>query len=111
MPKLKCDVYHCIFQQEEYCTRSNIIVIGPDALNEEQTSCGSFKKQDRIDRENIYSTEFAEFGTINRNLSVNCESVNCKYNRHKLCTAEGIKITGEKAKHKKETLCATYEDR
>ena len=111
MTKLKCDVFNCVFQQEEYCTRSHIKVIGERAKNVDETSCGSFHREERVDRNNIYTTEFAEFGTINRSLSVNCESINCMYNRNELCIAEKIKIGNKRAKRDLDTKCETFKEK
>ena len=43
MPKLTCGAETCIYNQDKYCIRNRIHVQGKEAIEENQTQCGSFK--------------------------------------------------------------------
>lgn len=111
MTKLICDVNTCVFHQQKYCTRSHIKVSGVTAKKVEETSCDSFHKKERVNQDHIYSVEFAELGTLNRSLSINCDAKNCRYNRNELCYADEVNIGNTRAKVSKETKCETFQER
>jgi len=108
MPRLKCGVDSCVFWKSKLCTRSGIQVKGDTALDNDETRCSSYHKKDRESKSDLYNIELGSFG-IDMNLSVNCEAVNCKYNRNLLCHAQEIKIDGSRAKNTKDTFCSSFE--
>lgn len=108
MPKLLCDAKHCCYHQDSYCCRSNINVKGPEAGTKRETECSSFRKKDRSIDNDIYTSEFATFDTINKNVSVSCSRIKCAHNRNELCCAGSIKIDGETATCPNDTCCNDF---
>lgn len=45
--KIKCDVTNCVYNENNYCTRKNIRVLGntPDVTANEAISCMSFRAE------------------------------------------------------------------
>lgn len=109
MPRLKCGVNTCVFWHDKLCTRSGIAVRGETALDNGETRCASYHKRDRESNNDLYKIEIGSFADIDMHLSVNCEAVNCRFNRNLMCHAHEIKIDGTRAKNTKDTFCASFE--
>lgn len=108
MPILKCGVNTCTYFYDHRCSKSVIKVTGDDALREDETNCSSYHKRDRH-AEDDYNLEIGTIDNIISDyLSVNCEALNCIYNRNELCYAKDIKIDGTRAKHSEETFCSSF---
>lgn len=108
MPVLNCGVKGCTYFYDGRCSKSVIRVSGFDALRDLETSCLSFQARDRVASDH-YNLEIATIDDIiSDHVSVNCEAVNCLYNRNYLCYAKEIKIDGTKARMKDETFCNTF---
>jgi len=110
MPKLNCEIRNCVYNADFLCARSVIKVVDEEARTSKETSCSSFhKRKKQLSDRDIYLTEFASFDGVNQYVSIDCESVNCKYNENLICTAENIKIAGNsKARKRNETICETF---
>lgn len=106
MPKLKCGVDTCVYFYTNYCARSGISVKGETALTDNETKCSSYRKRDRVAND-IYKFEIGSIG-VSEYLSVNCDAVNCLYNRNLLCKAKEITIDGSRAKISEETFCSSF---
>lgn len=107
MPKLTCGAETCIYNQDKYCIRNRIHVQGKEAIEENQTQCGSFKLKQE-ENKNIYTTEFARFGAVNEHLSIDCDSVHCDYNENLLCVKSNVKIDGADAVQRFDTFCKSF---
>ena len=108
MPILKCGVDTCTYYYDNRCSKSMIKVTGFDANKEDETNCSSYHRKDRI----AFDSYNLEIGTIDdiitEYLSVNCDAVNCLYNRNLLCYAKDIKIDGTNAKKYIDTFCSSF---
>lgn len=108
MPLLKCGVNTCTYFYDERCSKSVIEVVSEAAKKVLDTHCASYHRQDRSAYDN-YNLEIATLDDIISDyLSVNCEALNCIYNRNELCFAKEIKIDGTRAKEYKDTFCASF---
>lgn len=109
MPRLKCGVSSCLYWHDKFCIRDGISVKGDTALQENETHCGSYKKRERESADKSYNLEIGRLGDADKHLDVNCEAVNCLFNRSLLCQAKDIKIDGTRAKNSRETFCSSFE--
>ena len=104
MPKIKCLVKKCTFNNKELCTRKNIDVESCDSLIKDETYCDSFVPKDE-------STAFYEFSTLDtrtdRNIDVYCNAVNCVYEKNQRCYADHIQIRNSNIKYKYDTEFAS----
>ena len=101
MAELGCSVKNCVYNKDEYCCKGDIMVGGRKANREDETCCESFK-----DRNKDTFTNSAE--KPYKNISIDCEAENCKYNHSLRCVAEHVDIRGNGANGSKDTLCATF---
>ncbi len=108
MPKLRCSVQKCMYNQSRYCMRNRIHIQGTQAINEDETQCGTFKLGMEKDLTNL-NTEFAFLDEANEHLSINCDCVKCKYNENDLCHKENVKISGITADSRQDTVCESFE--
>ena len=108
MPKLRCSVNKCMYNQSRYCTRNRIHIQGSQAIYEDETQCGTFKLAPEKDFKNM-DTEFAYMDEANEHLSINCDCVKCKYNENDLCHKENVKISGSNADCRQDTVCESFE--
>lgn len=105
MPKLKCSVKNCYYNESNKCCRNEIKVQGQDATVVDATYCGSFKeKLDATTAKNSYCEKGPE-----TNLDVKCEAKNCIFNDNKKCHAGEIGIEGNGARHESQTECGSFE--
>lgn len=108
MPNLKCGVSPCNFWNNNYCTRSIIQVRGNHALEEYNTKCSSYRLKRNSSNEDDFNIEIGLLGYKERLVSVNCDAVNCKFNRNLLCKAKILKINGTRAESDDSTFCSTF---
>ena len=45
MTKLECSVKNCVYNEEPYCCKGDIMVEGRDAKNTSETACASFQER------------------------------------------------------------------
>ena len=104
MPKIKCWVKKCTYNNKETCTKRNIDVESSDSLIKDETYCESFVPQN----ESNLKYEFASFDNdINRNVDVYCNAVNCVYEKNQRCYADHIQIRNSNIKYKYDTEFAS----
>jgi hypothetical protein len=108
MPRLKCGVDTCTYWHERFCVRDGIQVKGDTALEENETRCSSYRKREREGADKSYKMEIGLLGDDAKNLEVNCEAVNCVFNRRLICQAKDIKIDGTRARRSGETFCSSF---
>ena len=91
MTKLDCNVKNCLHNSDNHCCKQAIIVDGSKAKDCCDTCCGSFDENKDGASHNLFKTPESR-------LEVDCEAVNCVYNRDRHCEAEHIGIAGEKGR-------------
>lgn len=104
MPDLGCSVKSCTYNWDEKCDKDRILVEGSDACSCRETCCGSFKEA----KDNSYKNVSKN---VDMHVDVDCEAVDCVYNKEKRCAAEHIGIAGNNASTSKETECASFRAR
>ncbi|MCD8124883.1 MAG: DUF1540 domain-containing protein [Lachnospiraceae bacterium] len=103
MPLLDCSVETCVHNSDNRCCLSSIGVEGQYASREAETSCGSFAW-----RKECFCNKAEE---PKRQLTVDCQAVDCVYNRDRMCSAGHIGIAGRTAHVSDETECQTFQAR
>ena len=101
MTKLECSVTNCLHNAENRCCKQAIIVDGHEARENYETCCGSFDQNGEGSYKNLFKTP-------ENRLEIDCEAVNCVYNRENRCAAERIGIVGDGASEAGQTECATF---
>ncbi len=101
MAELGCGVKNCVYNKDELCCKGDIMVGGRRACCEDDTCCESFR-----DRKTDSYTNSAE--KPYKNISIDCEAENCKYNHSLRCVAEHVDIRGNGAVNSSGTNCATF---
>ena len=101
MAELGCGVKNCVYNKSEYCCKGDIMVGGKRACREDDTCCESFKDRSIDSFSNSNEKPY-------KNISIDCEAENCKYNHSLRCVAEHVDIRGNGANGSKDTLCATF---
>ena len=117
MPKLKCSVEQCAFNQNSLCRKSNIDIDGPLSKTKKETSCKNYIYKD-VDTLNY---EFAKFDeTPSAHTEVFCDAVNCVFEKDQKCYADKIEIKNvtnqqkpkyKEANNKQITHCQTFESK
>lgn len=102
MTKLKCSAQTCMYNEDRYCCKGDIMVEGRDAREPSGTCCASFRErsEDRI----MNAMEHPS-----KNIEVDCEAVKCTFNKECKCTAREIGIAGSHASHYQDTECSSFE--
>ena len=101
MAELKCAVENCTYNKACYCSKGDIMVGGKHACKEDETCCESFVDRSRDSFSNSAEKPY-------KNISIDCEAENCKYNHSLRCVAEHVDIRGNGAGSSGGTLCATF---
>lgn len=116
--KLKCSAIRCANNVNETCIASNIHVMGSEAHTSTETGCDTF-----IEKGDIFSTSHF----TNRNLAgeyvelfsnepvymspdIVCDAEKCIYNVNSVCTADQVKVDGDKAMSSDQTECETFKE-
>ena len=101
MIRLKCSVKNCMYNEEQLCSKSDIMVGGQDASKPNETRCDSFRERS----ESMTNST----GTARPETSVGCHAENCRFNQGCQCQAEEIGIAGSNACCCSETECASFD--
>ncbi len=123
MPKLKCEVGKCAFNNNQHCYRSSIDIEGPMARSKKETACLSYVKQGNSN----YDVEFAKIKEAPKETFVYCDATNCVFEHDARCHADKIEIESLEVKDQKfkeheakyhnghwkneNTMCKTFESR
>lgn len=102
MAELRCRVKNCVYNNDEYCCKGDILVGGKHAKETRDTSCESF-----VDRKgNTYTSAMDH---PSRTIQIDCEAAKCTYNQDYKCHAKEVEIGGKcDACSCGETSCATF---
>lgn len=106
MADLKCGVTNCTYNQDNLCSRGDIMVGGKHASNSDDTCCDSFAE--RREKQDSFTSSLDHPSSI---ISIDCEAVKCVYNSDYKCVAEHVDIKGCGACNCRETSCATFTER
>ena len=101
MAELSCKAETCTYNKDHYCCKGDIMVGGKHADTTEGTCCESFVDRSRDSFSNSAEKPY-------KNISIDCEAENCKYNHSLRCVAEHVDIRGNGAESSGGTLCATF---
>ena len=104
MAELKCAAENCVYNKSEYCCKGDIMVGGKHADCEEDTCCESF-----ADAKNDRFTSAIEHPS--KVISIDCEAVDCTYNKNYRCAASHVDIIGSRANDSRETACGTFKEK
>lgn len=89
MPKLKCEVFQCKYNQDSCCLKETIDIDGINSKSKSETRCMSFKYKEP----NSYNYEFSLLEkTPNQKTEVYCDVVQCVFERGQKCYADKIVI-------------------
>lgn len=102
MTQLKCSAQTCMYNEDHYCCKGDIMVEGRDAMEPSATCCGSFRE-----RTGENTTNAMEHPS--RMIDVDCEAEKCVFNDDCKCTAQEIGIAGSHACNCQDTECASFE--
>lgn len=102
MTLLDCAVTGCAYNKDRCCCKGDIKVEGSEAVNQNETCCGSFVE--RGEKNCGCNVKEHESKAIN----VVCEAGNCTFNKDKKCSADHIGIAGGDACSCGETECASF---
>ena len=103
MPFLSCSAVKCIYNDDHYCQKGDILVEGNHAQEPSETCCSSFRE----DNGEMTAKNFA--GESSGKILVDCTACNCRYNRGEKCYAEKIAIAGSSACQCRQTECSTFD--
>lgn len=116
--KLKCSAIRCANNVNETCIASSIHVMGSLANTSLETDCDTF-----LEKGDIFSTSHftnrnlaGEYVQLFSNESVDmspdiaCDAERCIYNVNRLCSADYVKIDGDKAMSSDQTQCETFNE-
>lgn len=104
MADLKCAVENCMYNDQKYCCKGDIMVGGKSACCTDETCCESFAQT----REDSFSNAVGE---PTKTISIDCEAVKCMYNSNYKCVADHVDIKGCGACDCRETACATFKEK
>ena len=106
---LKCDATNCAYNKDYECKAGRIHVSGLGAVSVEGTNCTTFVNRDSSSLVNSLAGDVREkesfFNSSNSSFvnsvgdsttepsDIECEAHNCKYNNHKVCYADSVKIS------------------
>lgn len=103
MAQLVCETENCLYNQNRYCCKGDIMVGGRHACCVEDTCCESFSNH----KADSYTSAIEH---PCRTISIDCEAVKCKYNSNYKCVAEKVDIRGMGARECGETACGTFRE-
>ena len=104
MSYLRCNVRTCSNNQNDLCIREGIQVDGPTADNKDDTCCNSFTQ-----RAENYSNVVSRHTSAEPETAIQCDAVNCSYNKEYKCMAPSVDISGSAASTSLETCCSTFD--
>ena len=94
----------CSNNQNDLCIREGIRVDGPTADSKDDTCCNSFTQ-----RGENYSNVVARNSAAEPETDIQCDAVNCSYNKEYKCMAPSVDISGSAATTVRETRCSTFD--
>lgn len=101
MTQLKCSVKNCMYNDEQLCSKGDIMIGGQDASKPNETRCESFRERTGSMTNSV--------GHPSREIEVGCQATNCRFNENCKCSANEIGIAGSNACSCAETECASFE--
>ena len=104
MTILKCSAVKCVYNKDQLCSRGEIDVMGENAHEANETSCGSFEERSGSSVTNSYTS-----GCGCDRIQIDCKAHNCTYNDNCKCTASSIQVDGSGAHSSQETKCDTFQ--
>ncbi len=104
MTQLKCSAQTCMYNEDRYCSKGDIMVEGKEAKEPSATSCGSFRE--RMGERGANSMDHPS-----KMIEVDCEAENCVFNEDCKCAAQEIGIAGAHACNCEDTECSSFECR
>lgn len=104
MPSLLCSAVNCIYNEDRYCSKGDIMVTGEDAQKSGETCCSSFRERNG---ENMGARN--SVGEASKETWVDCTACNCRYNEEEECHADSIDISGASACNCSQTECSTFD--
>ena len=102
MTQLKCSAQTCMYNEDHYCCKGDILVEGRDANEPAGTCCSSFREREENRMRNAMEHP-------SRSIEVDCEAVKCVFNKDCKCSAKEIGIAGSHASNSYDTECASFE--
>ena len=102
MPLLSCTARPCLYNKNEYCSKGDIQVDGPQAQKADETCCRSFVEK----KEGAMNS--MDTGTACQTIQVSCKACECTYNDSEKCDAAKITIAGTNACRCDETMCGSF---
>ncbi|EET61918.1 hypothetical protein BRYFOR_06110 [Marvinbryantia formatexigens DSM 14469] len=102
MPFLSCSAVKCIYNEDNYCRKGDILVEGNQAQEACETCCSSFRE----DEGGMTAKNSA--GEPSGKIQVDCTACNCRYNENEKCQAGQIAIAGSSACQCRQTECSTF---
>lgn len=104
MTNLKCSAITCAYNENNFCSRGEINVMGSDAKNPEETRCGSFVERGK----NVVHNSYSNSTSAPSEIKIECQAHNCNYNHDRKCTAASVGIAGSDASDCHDTRCSTF---
>lgn len=114
--KLRCSAVNCANNVNETCIANRIHIIGTSAHTSLGTECDTF-----LEKGDIFSTshftnrnlagEYAQLFSsepVEMSPNITCDAEECIYNVNNLCSADYVKIEGDKAEDSRQTQCETF---
>lgn len=99
MPKLKCCVETCAYNEENSCCLGEIKVLGGDPAVPSTTCCENFIEKGDLANSVLETQE---------SLYIVCDAIQCIHNKGCKCEAECVSIVGQSAHCSDETQCNTF---
>lgn len=106
MADLKCTVENCLYNEEHYCCKGDIMVGGRHASNYQDTCCESFAQ--KREGQDAYTSSIAH---PSKTISIDCEAEKCMYNSNYKCVAKHVDIEGCGACDCAQTACTTFSEK
>ena len=103
MAELHCSVENCVYNDDCYCCKGDILVSGTHAKESGATCCASFaqKKHDNCSSATCHPSQV---------VGIDCEAINCVYNTDYKCKAKKVDILGNGALNSAGTSCGTFKE-
>ena len=102
MPLLSCSAQNCVYNEDKYCSKGDILIQGDEAQTACETCCSSFKEAGEGSYKN-------SVGTPSATVQIDCTACNCHYNENNRCMAGRVDISGQSACTCNQTECSTFE--
>lgn len=89
MPKIKCEVSQCKYNNDSSCLKNTIDIDGIDSKCKSDTYCSSFEYKEK----SSFNYEFATLGKKESpKTEVYCDVVQCVFEKGQKCYADKIEI-------------------